>query len=374
MKKQQLTQANVDELMANPSAEARAKAAELIADEYRQESLNAREQAIAEDIFRALVRDVEICVRQALADQLKQSRLVPHDVAVSLAHDVDAVALPILESCEVLTSADLIEIVRSQAPTKQVAIARRRNIPEPVADALIETKNAEAVAVLVSNDGAQLSEKTLESVLDEYNGHEAIKERLAFRFKVPPRVAARLVDFVTDRLKDHLMSNRVLPADTVSDLVQFSRERATLGIVWGAGTSDLDRFLRQLHAHGRLTPTLLLRALCMGDRLFFETGIAVRADVPLRNAVALIYDQSHRGFGALYEKAGLPAHLFPAFAIAIDVARQTELDVLDGDRERYRSRVIERILTQFEDVGADNLDYLLAKLGRRGTHEAVAAG
>ena len=35
----------------------------------------------------------------------------------------------------------------------------------------------------------------------------------------------------------------------------------------------------------------------------------------------------------------------------------------DNDRERYQARVIERVLTQYEDFGAEDLDYLLDKLG-----------
>jgi len=43
---------------------------------------------------------------------------------------------------------------------------------------------------------------------------------------------------------------------------------------------------------------------------------------------------------------------------------QAEYDGGENDRERLISRMIQRILTQYENVGADNLDYLLRKLGR----------
>ena len=35
----------------------------------------------------------------------------------------------------------------------------------------------------------------------------------------------------------------------------------------------------------------------------------------------------------------------------------------ERDHERYRARVITRILTQFEDFPAEELDYMLTKLG-----------
>jgi hypothetical protein len=58
----------------------------------------------------------------------------------------------------------------------------------------------------------------------------------------------------------------------------------------------------------------------------------------------------------------MPDRLYPAFRVAVDVVRETESDARDEDRRRYVSRMIERILTQFEDIGQDNIDYLLSKL------------
>ena len=65
---------------------------------------------------------------------------------------------------------------------------------------------------------------------------------------------------------------------------------------------------------------------------------------------------------SLYEKAGMPTRLLAAVRVALDVVRGTEFDGGERDRERYRSRVITRILTQFEDLPQEDLDYLLDKL------------
>ena len=79
-------------------------------------------------------------------------------------------------------------------------------------------------------------------------------------------------------------------------------------------------------------------------------------------------DKCHHGkeedvlFPAL-EKAGMPRQLHAAFRVAVEVARETHLDGEDGDRDRYRRRMIERILTQYEDLAVEDVDYLLGKLG-----------
>ncbi|HLO75939.1 MAG TPA: hypothetical protein VK196_05730, partial [Magnetospirillum sp.] len=113
---QKLREEDVARLLANPSADTRVEIAGKIAEQHS--ALSKSQRKLAEDIFRLMVKDAEVRVRQALSRQLKENPLVPHDVAISLARDVDAVALPMLQFSEVLTDEDLIEIVKSQSAEK----------------------------------------------------------------------------------------------------------------------------------------------------------------------------------------------------------------------------------------------------------------
>ena len=129
---------------------------------------------------------------------------------------------------------------------------------------------------------------------------------------------------------------------------------------------ELERLVRQLRKHGRLTPSLILRALCMGDINFFECAIAELLEVPLINVRQLIHDPGPLGLRSAYEKAGLPSTHYPAVRAAIDVAREMEYDGQTNDRERYSRRMIERVLTQYGDLGvnfdSNDLEYLLRKM------------
>ena len=53
---------------------------------------------------------------------------------------------------------------------------------------------------------------------------------------------------------------------------------------------------------------------------------------------------------------------------AMNVARETEYDGGENERERYSRRIIEPILTQYGDLGiefdSDDLEYLLTKMGQ----------
>ncbi|GIK98039.1 MAG: hypothetical protein BroJett029_22480 [Alphaproteobacteria bacterium] len=360
-----LTEADVVRLLTDPSGETRAEMAGKIAQGLTVATLTDRERKLAIDIVRTMVKDAEVRVREALAQNLKSSDHLPHDLALVLARDVESVALPVLEFSNVFTDEDLIEIVRRSSGKKQVAVARRKRVSPPVADALIESRNGEAIATLVGNEGAELSEEALQRVIDSYGTEEAVQGGLVHRANLPPTVAERLVALVSENLREYLVTHHELPSAVATDLVLESRERATVNLLPpGAESADVQQLVYQLRVNGRLTPSLLLRSLCMGDMQLFEAGLAALAKAPLANARILIHDGGALGFKSLYMRAGLPERLYPAFRVAVDVWRETDFDGRERDRERHVCRMIERILTQFEDVGQENLDYLLKKLNQ----------
>jgi uncharacterized protein (DUF2336 family) len=359
-----LTQRDVERLLADPSPQTRAEMAAKVAASLESVKLTDGERKLAEGIVRVMARDAAERVRQALAENLKSSQSLPRDVALTLARDVEAVALPVLGASSVLTDADLIELVRTGTAAKQTAIAGRPEVSAEVADVLVESAPEQAVAKLVANPGADIAPESLSRVLDRFGDSPAIQEPLVHRDHLPVTVAERLVALVSDTLRDYLVTHHELPAGIASDLVLQSRERATVSLFTdGKDSADVERLVDQLRGNGRLTPSLMLRALCMGDVAFLEASLSLLGKVPLTNARLLIHDAGRLGLKSLYERAGLPARLLPAFRIAVDVSHETLLDGEPGDLDRHRRKMIERILTQYEDLSSEDLDYLLNKLG-----------
>jgi uncharacterized protein (DUF2336 family) len=367
-----LSAKDVERLLNDPSPDHRSELAGKIASEFNTGALTASERQIAEQIFAVMVRDAEARVRKTLAENLKGCPDIARDVAISLAKDIDEVSLPILRHSSVLSDDDLVEIVRSGNAIKQTAIAGRDRVSSAVADALIETENEDVVSTLVSNQGAEISEASMGRILDTFPDSDSIKDPLVHRQALPVAVAERLVTLVSARLKDHLLNNHDLPSALISDLIMQTRERATLSLLSPAsGDDQVRRLVTQLYRNGRLTPSIVLRSLCMGDIAFFETSLAILAQVPLANTRRLIHDNSSLGLTAILEKAGIPTSLHKAFQVGVDVVRENEYDGGEHDRERFKKRMIERILTNFGDpnahFGAENIEYLLTKLSSIGS-------
>lgn len=364
-----LSTADIERLLEDPSIDTRTETARKIAGGYGEGTLSSDERTIAEDIFRVMVRDAEVRVREALAVNLKTCEFLPHEVAKSLAEDVDQVSLPMLQYSSVLTEEDLIEIVSRADEVKHLAVASRAHVSQGVSAAIIEHGNTQAVTTLVGNGGAEISEESLDRALKDHGTNAQLGERMALRAKLPVGIAERLVSIVSEKIRDHLMQQHDLPNEVVSDLIIQSRERATLTLISeDSGGNEVRALVSQLYRAGRLTPTIILRAVCMGDLRFFEVALSLLAKIPLVSARLLVHEKGVDGLRTVLSKAKIPTPLHVAFRAAVEVSRETDYDGLDNDRERFRRRMIERILTLFEDpglqMGEENIDYLLGKLAQ----------
>jgi uncharacterized protein (DUF2336 family) len=367
-----LTATDVKQLLTDPSSESRQAVAAKLGQQFTLGDLGAKERSMAEDIFRILARDVEVKVREALSQSIRLSQDLPRDVAVALANDVAEVALPVIEASAVLTDEDLLNIINSKGTAYQVAVAGRESVSEMISDALVNTGSQAVVARLVSNEGAVLSENTMTRVLDNFGHVQAISNPMAKRAILPIGIAERLVSLVSEKIKDHLVTHHAMSADLAMDILLDSRERATLHLLDGdSDTPDVIQLVDQLHRNGRLSPTIILRALCMGDITFFEAALAKKAGIPVANAYQLVHDRGGSGLARLFERCGMSPSMLNVARVALNAVNDLNFNAGD-DRDIYRKMVVERVLTTCEEGVGDDLDYLIAKLSGRAPAQRTA--
>lgn len=359
-----LTVEEAKKFLNDPSTGHRETMAEKIGSQLTAGKLSKEERTIAEDIFRLMVRDAEVRVRKALAESLKDSPEVPHDVALALAEDVNEVSIPVIESSIVLSDEDLISIIDSRGAQAQSAVAKRAYVSETVSDALVATDNEDVIATLVGNEGADISENTMSNVLDKFGNNEKINAPLAQRGNLPIQVSERLVNLVSEKIKEHLVLHQDLPEDVATDLLLATREKATVSLLEpGNKNLDVTGLVEQLYRNHRLTNTIILRALCMGDVTFFETAIAKKAGVPAANAYQLIHDKGAAPLKRLLQKAEMPLESLPLIQTALEISMEALETDSGDDQEKFRQKIIERLLTRMEDdFDGEHLDYFIGKL------------
>jgi uncharacterized protein (DUF2336 family) len=361
-----ITAADVDRLVTNRSVATRSYMAARVASLFREATLGPKERAIAEDILRALVEDAAVRVREAVSLHLKRCPFLPHDLAVTLAEDVDSVAGPLLEFSEVLSDADLIRIVRDYGAAKQCAIARRPTVTADVSDALIDTKDEEVVVTLVKNDGARILEPSLHKIVDAFADSEAVNEAMVHRQELPLTVASRLIAVVSDSLRQYLVARHDIPSDLAADVTTLGREGAIAELVSPDADQDqVHRLIRDLHRLNRLTPTLLLRVLCNGQIEFFEAGLAALAAMPPDHTRRLLWESWPHGFDALYRRTGLPRKFHAALRTAVEVILAPGgPSPDDAEKARRLRHLLRAISAEHGASGPENLEMVLSRLQR----------
>jgi uncharacterized protein (DUF2336 family) len=151
------------------------------------------------------------------------------------------------------------------------------------------------------------------------------------------------------------------------DLAVGARERATVDLIeQAARQADLPRFVQQINLHGRLSPSLLMRGMCIGQMSFVEHALAELSGLAHHRVWVMVHDSGPLGLETLFERAGLPRRLLGPFRAAVDVYHEMSRDGADRDAATFRTRMVERVLTLFQHVPKDDLDYLLEKLNAVG--------
>ena len=358
-----LTQDDIRRLVKGATPEARANAAHKICRRIDTAKLSPKDRENADQIMRILAEDAAALVRRTLAVTLRSSPNLPRDLAVRLSRDIESVATPILKHSPKLSEDDLIELLLASSPEKQVAIAERDSVPEAVVEVIAEHGNKEAVEAAALNEGASFSDRAYETTLTRFEEDDDIKSAIISRDTIPIHIAEKMVSLVTGELFDRLVNDHELPPQLAIEIASGARERATLDLVEQAGkTSDPGQFVQQLNLSGRMTPSLIMRAMCLGHMNFVEWAFAELAGVPHSKAWLMIHDAGNLGLKTIFERAGLPNGMFPAFKLAIEVFHENTMDGGEADLIRFRKRMTERVLTQFQAIPRADLEYLLEKL------------
>lgn len=366
-----ISQRDIQQLIQEPSPEVRAGIASKVSEGFNCSRFTENESRIAIDIFRLLLRDTANIVRKAIAEELKSNEYVPHDIIRALAGDVPDIALGILEHSSVLTDDDLVELVKaSNSVDKWMAISRRKTVSDRVSHALVETENTQVLTSLLGNTGAEVSEKDIERIVDEYRGEQSVMEALICRGGLSMAFAEKLFALVSEQFKRTLTRRYRLSWSLASKTTDVAREMSVLRflIPW-MKPYEVEQLVRTMKRNKRLHYSLIVRALCLGEIKFFEQAMAALAEIPVENARTLMLDAGPLGFSALYDTCGMPTGFSEAIKALYHFAL---LETSDGNKRvrDFQRRMIDRITRNGYHESVENMSYFIAIM-KQNAHEPV---
>ena len=356
----------VEAVLSAATPKAKTETATAVAKEFASGTMTQREREIATKIFGLMARDIEVRVRQAVAQHVKSCPHLPEDLARTLANDVETVALPLIQYSGVLGEADLIAIIDSGSVDKQIAVAKRKKVSETVSDALVDAGNAKVVGALLANHGADIAERSYGKVLDRFPGDVRIQELMIERPTLSLATTERLIACVSIELRERVLARQDFSGELADELIRHGREGAlTRSVAADRRDHEVEGLIKRLKGKGDLTPTLVLRALCEGDLNLFEAAIAAMADMSVDNARTFLHQRGPGGLRMVFRNTGMPQPMFRPIQLAIEQVGTLREESPAAAAAEISRRIVDRLVIEYEGLPDGSLESLMSELSRR---------
>jgi uncharacterized protein (DUF2336 family) len=362
-----LTKADVERLLVDHSPESRLDVLEKVGGNYNGAKFAEREREIAEQIFRLLMKDATLHVREELTKVIRANPSVPRDIVLHLAQDHERVALPILEVTEVLSDADFVNIIESSRElSKLMVISRRPKVSERVSTALVETNYPQIVTSLVQNPGATIGERTLQKIIDDFSSELHVMDAMVSRSHLPLSIVEKLIHRASEEVAAELKAKYHLGDAQMAQDTQHARDESILKLLASKpSVQDLEMLVAAMAGEKRLSPSIIVTALCRGYLNFFRVAMARLSNVPTVNATKLLSDRGGLGMQALYVRAALPQSMYEAMRLLVMVAHDLEQEKVPPGTTLYGNRMVEQLLAMAGDREIENLPYLMALIRQK---------
>lgn len=299
------------------------------------------------DIMAKVAFDLEMKVRQHLAERLAEVDAAPPSLIKKLANDRIEVARPILINSGVLRNADLIDIARRLGQEHLAAISMRKRLSREVTDCLVERGNRVVLVHLAGNPGAEFSRKSMETMVARAEDDEALHQPLVTQRDLPPDLLQKMYWQVSSVLRQHIIETVAdLEEDQLDEILEETRTWFDSEQLEEA-LSPAERFIRDQQRLGQLDNSLLVQLLRQGRISEFIAGFAQINRIDLTQARRIIFDPGGEALAVACKAIGLDQCTFRDLAQLNDsrgIRDQAGLDVLTDAYQRITPEAARRAM------------------------------
>jgi uncharacterized protein (DUF2336 family) len=317
------------------------------------------ERAIVVPSVLKLAVDPVAEVRRALAEGLMRAPNLHPDIFFSVVADQDDIALPFLAATPSLDPWKMITILKVGDVARQVQVALRNDLTVQAIDTICERCDVTACLALFQNANLSLSDRNCHALYKRFGQVPEIVEFLLARPDLPLDIRITQTKRASNRIHQLMAERGWVAANDAAELVVDAEETAVLKVLVNASVSELKRVIGFLTQKNMLVPSLIVRAACLGEMLIVENAIAHLAGMSEPRTQLLMY---RNGFKSLFTKSGLPETCYWILKAAADVEREVREESIQIGRETFGRRLIEVLMTRYENLGpsecAKNLEFI----------------
>lgn len=324
-----------------------------------------------------LLDDPSPRVRLALAEALAFSPRAPRAIIVALAEDQPEIACTVITHSPVFTESDLVDLAGRGDSLTRGLIAARPSLSRGIAAAIVEIGDEGEVVILLENETASIPRISLRRIAERFGHHSDIRNLLLERETLPADARHVLVNHITTALANFgLVRTTMVPA-RIEHVIREAGEAAAVEIAGAVPLEEIPGLVDHLRTAGRLTPALLIHALCTGKVDFFAGAIVSLSGLDERRVRAILVTGRMHAVRALFEACGLRRDIAVVFVEAILLWRKASASgTPDGIsslllKKFNRSEMSLSPLSELLDM-VEKLHLLEARRGARSFANAVA--
>jgi uncharacterized protein (DUF2336 family) len=351
-------------VIENGDAEQRTQLAEQLAEFLCREDLAANEREQVVPVVLKLAVDPVAGVRKALSGGLVNLASLHADILFSIISDDDDLALPFLSSTPALNHWHMLAVLRVGDEARQACVALRPDISGEAVDYIVKSAPMKIAQLLFENDAVRLSEQHYHSLYARFGHAGDIVECLLACSDLPLDIRIMQAKRASNRMHQLMAERGWLPANDAAELVADAEDIAVLRILTQADGEELAAVVSFLVDKAMLTPSIIVRAACLGEMKVVQQALAHLADIPAKRAGELMRGKGLTGFKGLHGKSGLPASCYWLLQAACDVSVDEEEEGMTLAPDDFGRRLIEALMTRYESMPLSERTRHLEYVGR----------
>ncbi|MFZ2069147.1 MAG: DUF2336 domain-containing protein [Xanthobacteraceae bacterium] len=250
--------------------------------------LNDEQISVFDDVLCLLAEKIEKTALVELGSRLAPVDMSPIKVVRRLARDDQIeVAAPVLIGSRRLSTADLVEIVKTKSQNHLLAISERTTLEPTLTDALLVRGNQQVVSTLAKNAGAQFSDMGFTRLVERADGDDSLGELVGLRRDLPGNLLQELLRRATEAVKQKILS--LVPPERRQEVERMiTKISQKIGRNSQDDYGEAERFVAALAAAGELDEAALLTFVRKRQRTELAAAIARMSSSPTSVVVQLL--------------------------------------------------------------------------------------
>ena len=310
------------ELAKEPSSDKRRELLRDVTDLFLENatSYNESERGHFGAIIGKVAQEMEVAVRQHLAEQLSAEGAAPADLIRQLAHDDINVARPVLMHSSVLNEADLISVAQSRGQDHLASIAQRPAVPSAVSDVLVDRGDDRVLLNLMANQGAVISRTAMEVIVNRSEKNEALQGPLVRRPDLPVDLLQDMFLFVQKSVREQALQKlKGVAPDAVERALSAAKTRFSKTVSEiSSADAKAEAFIADKHRKRELNEGALVQMLRSGMLAEFIAGLARLSELDTKTARRVVLNRNVEALAILCKASRFDRATFSAIALLVD--------------------------------------------------------